>query len=954
MKKTKKALASLAIAGMVLSMAPMSVFGATDSNRISGAGRVETAIAIAAEGWTAADSVIVVPADDANMVDALAAAPLAGQLNAPILVTYKGALDAQVQQKIVDLKAKNVYAIGALSADVVNSLKAIAGVTVEQIQGMDRSETAAKVAAKLTKVNGTFVVAYDGKADALSAASFAAANSYKIVIANPDGTVAAGATVAPTYTVGGQVTVAGATALKGADRYATNDAVLDGLTYSYDKVYVANGQSLVDALAGAPLAAKTKSPIVLADDMGAGTAANDNLTASSKVMALGGVGAVSDAVLGKVAYVAPATLAVQSVTAINAKQVEVKFNRAVDETSAETIGNYYIKLSGASTYTALTNQATAELQDDGVTVILTTTSGVANSFGVASNNPYKFQVKDVRVDGGEETAAKYEVVLYNTDKVAPTYTSATAKAKTTTTSITLKFSEPVDYAAATVTVKGAFASLAAGSKANEITVTTGDNLTAGTAYDMVLAGFKDFAGNVLEPNPVTTTVTVTSDVSAPSVTDVKVVRDSLIEVTFDKGIDAATLTGNLKVLDGNLNATGITHTVAIKADTDKKVATIALTALPFNSDNVFNGFVTYSDSIKDESGNKLAAGTKSVSITKDKTAPAVVSSSYKNVTSYHGIATANGAVVVKFNEKLNVVAGATYILMDQDGNTLANTIGTPAINADDMTELVLPLGSAIATNSKTYMIVVPKNAVTDKAISANQNSAANITVDVAVGGPTASDSTKPAIAVGTTTAATSATSGTTITLGITDAGGSNLDLTTVANVGNYRLNGAPLPDGSYVTYALGVATMNIPAGSIKLDGSYSLSVTGIKDKAGNLADTYLGSVALKDDVKPELKTATLNTNGSITLEFTEDVISAPVGATADFVVKLDGAVLAAGAYTIVDGTGADSGKYVLTVTGVDVNTVSSFSVGTVTTPTSVKDASIIGIPVKGGKTITVK
>lgn len=341
MRKTKKAVASLAIAGMVLSMAPMSVFGATtDSNRLAGAGRVETAIAVANQGWAnGADSVIVVPADDANIVDALAAAPLAGQLKAPILVTYRDALDANVAKEIKNLGAKNVYAVGALSADTVASLKAISGVTVTALQGADRTETAAKVAAQLTNVKGSFVVAYNGTADALSAASFAAANGYSIVVSNPDGTIPASEKVtAPVYTVGGQAKYDGATKLAGADRYATNDAVNNGLTFKYDKVYVANGESLVDALAGAPLAAQTNSPIVLADATKAATGVNDNLTDSSKVIALGGVGAVSDAVLGQVnkGNVNTGVVSVSSVKAASANSIKVAFTAAPADTSKVT------------------------------------------------------------------------------------------------------------------------------------------------------------------------------------------------------------------------------------------------------------------------------------------------------------------------------------------------------------------------------------------------------------------------------------------------------------------------------------------------------------------------------------------------------------------------------------------------------------------------------------------
>lgn len=340
MRKTKKALASLAIAGMVLSIAPMSVFGATDVTRLSDADRVGTAIAIAANGWTSADNVIVVPADDANIVDALAAAPLAGQLNAPILVTYKGALDPKVQQKIVDLKAKNVYAVGALSADTVASLKAISGVNVTALQGADRTETAAKVAAQLTNIKGSFVVAYNGVADAMSAASYAAANGYSILVENPDATLPASEAAykgATQYTVGGQAKLDGATTLAGADRYATNDAVVNALDYKYDKVYVANGETLVDALAGASLAAKTNSPIVLADTTKAATGVNDNVTPSTQVIALGGVGAVPEAVRASVGKTTPSgPVSVQSVSANTANSIKVVFANAVADTSKVT------------------------------------------------------------------------------------------------------------------------------------------------------------------------------------------------------------------------------------------------------------------------------------------------------------------------------------------------------------------------------------------------------------------------------------------------------------------------------------------------------------------------------------------------------------------------------------------------------------------------------------------
>ena len=64
--------------------------------------------------------------------------------------------------------------------------------------------------------------------------------------------------------------IPGATRLFGADRFATNQAVVSALTYKYDHVYVANGTDahLVDSLVASSLAAKSDSPIVFNDTYG--------------------------------------------------------------------------------------------------------------------------------------------------------------------------------------------------------------------------------------------------------------------------------------------------------------------------------------------------------------------------------------------------------------------------------------------------------------------------------------------------------------------------------------------------------------------------------------------------------------------------------------------------------------------------------------------------------------
>ncbi len=441
MRKMKKTLAALAIVGMVLTTLPAQLFAADATTRLADADRVGTSIAIANNGWTTADTVIVAPADDANLVDALAVAPLAGQANAPILMTYKDALDSRVQAEITALGAKNVYAVGALSPAAVAQLSAISGVTVTSLQGTDRFDTAAKIAAKLTSPKGTFVVGYNGVADAMSAASFAAANGYAILIADLDGKLPANEALVgtTTYTLGGPTLVAdiaGATRLYGANRYDTNDAVLAKLTYKYDKVYVANGESLVDALAGSALAAKTGSAIVLTDGVNATAAATveKGMTSTSVTIAFGGAGVVPETVRAGVTYQAPAVLSVTSVSAINLKEINVQFNKAVDKTTAETIENY--TLSAGSVSTAVLDAAT-----NTVTLTLAAALGQQTSVDVTVAN-----VKDA---AGIAIASTTKTVVL-TDTTLPQPLSVAVTGPTT---IQVTYSEPIQTAG-TYTLNG--------------------------------------------------------------------------------------------------------------------------------------------------------------------------------------------------------------------------------------------------------------------------------------------------------------------------------------------------------------------------------------------------------------------------------------------------------------------------------------------------------------------
>lgn len=626
------------------------------------------------------------------------------------------------------------------------------------------------------------------------------------------------------------------------------------------------------------------------------------------------------------AYEAALPFKVESVAVVNAKQIEIKFNKAVDRSTASNKNNYKIQKSSdssASTLATLDGSADISWSDDGKTVTITTTSGIINKFGVVNDAPFKFIVENIKDKYGK-TVDSYSTNLVVKDTVAPTLKEVKATAKSTTTKVTLVFSEPVQASGAIAYVGGQAASVQDGSNPNEIILTTAQALEAGKTYDLTLLNFKDYANNFLQPNPTTKSFTVSSDAVAPTVQDVKVVRDNLIEVTFDKAMDASTFAGYTRVLDLNGNPQGGTITATIKSGTAGKTVRLALgSAVPFNDSGVFSGTLVLGNGIKDVNGNAKSATTHSITLTKDTARPTVAGASYVAAGGqYAGNTYTNGAIVLKFNEDVAKI-GSDFRLITAGGEDVTSRLnaGGAAVNNDDNTEVIIPLSSSLSAG--TYTLRVGNDVVQDLSTQANRNAAAVTTVTVGA----SSDSSKPVVNEGSVSAvaATSQTSGTTISLTMTDNVG--LDLATVQDVNNYLLNGKPLPSGSYVTIAHGsgssssaatniTVTLNIPAKSITKDGQYALNINNIKDKAGNIADPKVANVRLNDDVSPELKTATISSNGLLVLGFSESVNSVGATTPSDFQFVINGVEVATtyngNIVQFNDGTGTDAGKYVVT------------------------------------------
>lgn len=258
----------------------------SSEQRLYGIDRYETAAKIAQEGWKGTSEYAVLSAGmDENLVDALAAAPLAKLKNAPILLTEGDVLNKYAEIELERLGVKTVYVTTGdkvITKKVLDRLAEL-NVIVVPLGGSDRYETALNIAKEMGSFDKFVVATAWNNADALSVASIAAAKGMPIILSDvnkiPDSVMSyidsVKGNVAQTYVLGGtgaltdnvKNSLPNATRIGGVDRFDTNREVLKTFAndLKYSKTYLANGENnhLADALAGSPLAALTSSPVVL-------------------------------------------------------------------------------------------------------------------------------------------------------------------------------------------------------------------------------------------------------------------------------------------------------------------------------------------------------------------------------------------------------------------------------------------------------------------------------------------------------------------------------------------------------------------------------------------------------------------------------------------------------------------------------------------------------------------
>jgi len=216
-KRVAKRLASGLLAG-ALALGGLAISGGTASaktplspstNRIAGADRYETAVAIARNQLgtgNPTDGLVIATGE--SSADALAAAVLTTD-SRPMLLVRKDSIPSSVADFISDYKASlavaaapKIYVVGgesAISADVLTAITAAVTTTgdttppsVTRVSGADRYATAKAIGdvAGITDATDTLIIAngQDGKwADALSAGPVSAEKEWPIVLTNSTG-----------------------------------------------------------------------------------------------------------------------------------------------------------------------------------------------------------------------------------------------------------------------------------------------------------------------------------------------------------------------------------------------------------------------------------------------------------------------------------------------------------------------------------------------------------------------------------------------------------------------------------------------------------------------------------------------------------------------------------------------------------------------------------------------
>ena len=238
-----------------------------DVVRISGADRYKTSIEVSRKAFDESDYAVI--ASGQTFPDALVGGVLAGELDAPLLVTSRNAVSNELLAELNRLEVKKVYLLGGLNTLTEEVEKALSEFEVERLAGDDRFKTAEVISQVVESYilkddddddDNDDIKTYhaDGRnfPDALAAAPY---------IVEEDGVLLlnAGSPVTDGIAIGGVNSVPGdVKRIAGSDRYDTAVKIAEAYD-DFDKIVLVDGTNYPDALSASGYAAEKDAVILL-------------------------------------------------------------------------------------------------------------------------------------------------------------------------------------------------------------------------------------------------------------------------------------------------------------------------------------------------------------------------------------------------------------------------------------------------------------------------------------------------------------------------------------------------------------------------------------------------------------------------------------------------------------------------------------------------------------------
>jgi putative cell wall-binding protein/beta-lactamase superfamily II metal-dependent hydrolase len=290
--------------------------------RLAGADRYATAAEIVQDSFPSGPVPVLFVATGEAFADALAGGPAADVLGGPVLPVAKASIPSAIRSELSRLDPARIVILGgpgAVSDAVATELQSYTSGSVTRMAGVNRYDTAAKVAQQVftEPVPQVLIATGLGFADALAGGAVGALTDSPVLLVDPKGLPAETASAlrqlqpgkiavlgGPAAVSDGVVqqlqdyTTGSVSRLSGDSRYSTAARIVQ--TYwpqTADVVYLATGRNFPDALAGVPAAGLDQAPLLLTepDCLPAETKQEIDRLQASTVVVLGGKATVSDA-----------------------------------------------------------------------------------------------------------------------------------------------------------------------------------------------------------------------------------------------------------------------------------------------------------------------------------------------------------------------------------------------------------------------------------------------------------------------------------------------------------------------------------------------------------------------------------------------------------------------------------------------------------------------------------